>query len=1275
MFYKKEEFMKRTISLAALVTLISVQLFSRENIGVNGGRVSHAAGPKSGAAACSPGSGRTDLDLNNVRALIFTSGDMWWDLNNSPKYEVPKGSNRHSAFASALWIGGVDNGGNLKVAAMTYRQTGNDFWPGPLKLDDASITSDVCLAYDKHWKITKQEVEEYVFGVAPSPSEAIETWPGNGDASNGYPFQLAPFTDLNGDGEYDPFYRDSAGIPEHPKYDITGDLGCDAGLFGDQTIWWVFNDKGNIHSETGGFPIGLEIRAQAFSFATNNALNNMTFYKYEIINRSTFTVEDCYFGQWVDSDLGNYLDDYVGCDVGRGLGYTYNGDADDETATGYGLNPPAFGLDFFEGPFMDSDSADGISDPTVEPFALNGLGFGDGIIDNERIGMSKFVYYNNDFSITGNPEDAQDIYNYLRGRWKDGTQMVYGGSGYGTGVPTNFMFPGDTDPLGIGQMVDGAPAAPQDDWDETSEGNTPADRRFVQSAGPFTLAPGAVNTITVGAVWARASAGGPTASVELLRLVDDDAQALFDNCFSIINGPDAPFAEIVELDKAFVMNFPNTNTENIRNYRDTTAIPGFGEVSYAFQGYQVYQLKDLTVTVNDLKDPSRARLVAQCDLEDSISQVVNRYYDISIEENVPQVEVTGENEGIQNSFYFTTDAFATGDNRLINHKSYYFLVLSYSVSENTDNTFNTPYLAGRRTQGLSNLQVYTVIPHNSAPLDGGTSLQSQYGDRPSMTRIEGNGNGGNEIDLTDASVSEILSSNWSPTPTYQRNFAPVDIKVVNPLSVPDGDFEFKLLGTADTSHWTLSYNGSTYFSQSTIGSSVEEIITDWGFAVNVSKTYNPGDPASTNNGFIDATIEFADNTKRWLSFLQDEDGCDNAANWIRSGIAEATDDDPLCGDLANDNGQIYEKVLGGSFAPWPLVNRNTDGPGVSGAAVTQTLTNLKKTPSIDIVFTPDQSKWSRCPVLETNDVSATSEGGVRKLAVRSGASLGKDGNPDGTGFGMSWFPGYAINLETGERLNIAFGESSRLAEDNGRDMKFNPSSRTIYFSNGLVQNAMGGKHYIYVFGHSGDSDNDMPRYDEGQFLYQKLSQTPSPAFNTVFSDCIWVGLPLSVPAQDWLSNEVKVRLRVTKPFAKNLTSSDVVANPVNGNNPMYRFNTSDMAARRGDAAMVDSLLNLINVVPNPYYAYSSYETGQLDNRVKITNLPKDCKITIYTSNGVLVRTYNKGDEKTSLDWDLKNQAGIPISSGIYIIHVVVPGVGERVVKWFGVLRPIDLDSF
>ena len=42
-------------------------------------------------------------------------GDMWWDLADA-QYEIPKGGDKNSLFAGALWIGGVDDGGQLKVA-------------------------------------------------------------------------------------------------------------------------------------------------------------------------------------------------------------------------------------------------------------------------------------------------------------------------------------------------------------------------------------------------------------------------------------------------------------------------------------------------------------------------------------------------------------------------------------------------------------------------------------------------------------------------------------------------------------------------------------------------------------------------------------------------------------------------------------------------------------------------------------------------------------------------------------------------------------------------------------------------------------------------------------------------------------------------------------------------------------------------------------------------------------------------------------------------------
>jgi len=76
----------------------------------------------------------------------------------------------------------------------------------------------------------------------------------------------------------------------------------------------------------------------------------MTFYNYELINRGTQTLYNTYFSQYLDADVGNYADDYTGCDVSRGLGYMYNGDLIDESdggKLGYGENPPAIGCDFF----------------------------------------------------------------------------------------------------------------------------------------------------------------------------------------------------------------------------------------------------------------------------------------------------------------------------------------------------------------------------------------------------------------------------------------------------------------------------------------------------------------------------------------------------------------------------------------------------------------------------------------------------------------------------------------------------------------------------------------------------------------------------------------------------------------------------------------------------------------------------------------------------------------------------------------------------------------
>jgi hypothetical protein len=1293
---------------------------------------------------CSPGTAKTDLDLNNVRTKLLTGGDMWWDLI-SAKYEIPKGGGVSSVYAGSLWIGGLDAGGQLKVAAQTYRQDGNDFWPGPLDTVNVSTSGDQCQKYDQHYKIYLSDVERFA-GWYANPSDpqyagytipaSITDWPALGDPSKNQAHYLAPFYDNDHDGRYNPANGD------YPGFDLLGNQNCGWKLFGDESIWWVFNDKGNIHTVTNAAPIGLEVQAQAFAFSTNDDINNMTFYKYKIINRSTYTMEHTWFGQWIDMDLGYGLDDYVGCDVSRGLGYTYNGTpCDGSGGPGtYGCQPPACGCDFFQGPVADPH--DGVDNNR------------NGVVDEpgEQIIMSQFVYYNNMPSVNGDPRTGTDYYNYMKGYWRDGSHMTYGGIGYNSGVPCDFMFPGNSDPSGWGTNH-----VPQPAWTEASAGNTPGDRRFMQSAGSFTLQPGAVNYVTTGIVWARATSGGPTASVDLLRLVDDKAQALFDNCFKVLNGPAAPDVTLQELDRQLILRLSNQPTPISNNYLESyyeidpliqvESNYLFGNTislndTFRFEGYQIYQLHDATVSASDLDNVDKARLIAECDVKNGVSRIVNFVPNTALGGTVPQEMVVGADAGINHSFSITTDLFSqTASNKLVNQKTYYYMAVSYAYNDYIpyaqDVAFNSsqPKIASDVGQkqpykrGRQNIKIYSGIPHIPAPQGGGTIINGGYGAGPDITRVDGNGNGGNSLDLTDATIAAILSSTAPASRVeqieYKGGFGPVNVKVVDPLNVPSANFTLKIKGTVaggvmnPNSTWVLrnTTTGDSVVSDKTLAiyneqtlTSVKSIMPNWGISVTITQpiqTTNDGTGIGYNYtsgdyryDFLSGNMIYADNTKSWLSGIPDADGYTDF-NWIRGGTQTATSTttcDAAYNSIKGSNGYLdvaeqYSKVLGGTWAPYRLCAStqtvsgtlcNHNGPSWDQFNGNVSLTKMAQLPSIDIVLTNDQTKWSRCPVLELADEPALAENGAVKLDLRKGTSVDKGHHADPTydyPTGMGWFPGYAINVETGERLNIAFGEDSWLTAYHGRDMVWNPTSDMV---DQLGNNVWGGKHYIYVFNHNGKyltnagpaGNTNMPAYDAGAYIHTKLSTGLVTDKRNVFKDCAWVGIPMLAAGQTLLSNTVTIKLRVSRPYMTCLNgAADSATVIVNKTQPVYKFSTDGLKTVTNSLTTAKDALSIINIVPNPYYAYSSYETSQLDNRVKITNLPGKCTISIFTISGILVRQYKKDNDITYQDWDIKNSAGIPIASGLYLIHINVPGVGERILKWFGVARPIDLDSF
>ncbi len=1312
--------------------------------------------PPAKAAGCAPPTTTTFLELNNVRAMIHTAGNLWQIPNqNNSMYEIPKNSGIMALFTAALWLGGTDVNNQLKLAALRYRN-GQDYWSGPLSNVTAETNYENCKKYDKHFVTTQDMVREfnawYEAGIADGENgtntqselfpgykvpDIIKSWPAHGDVSQGQDYYLAPFFDFNSDGNYN--WQDG----DFPWYDLKRTKECSAdrkvSLYGDQNFWWVMNDKGNIHTETGADPIGMEIRAQAFAFSSNDEINNMTFYNYELINRGTQTLFNTYFGFFTDGALGDPQDDYVGCDVSRGLGYYYNGDnydGDNAGYKGYGYSPPAVGVDFFEGPYQDNDGIDnafGIG----ENEALNGIGYGDGLIDNERYGMRRFLYYSNTTNGANpsqtDPTNASDYYNYLRGFWKDGSKFVYGGSGHISSpeanplVPCDFMFPGTTDPLGWGTG-----GIPQANWTEQTANNTPNDRRFVQSAGPFVLKPGAVNNITVGVAWARSTSGEPFESVETLRRADDKAQALFENCFKVLEGPHAPDLQIQELSNQVILTISNPSNSNNFNEKyaefDPFIVSGNpnSDNFYRFQGYQIYQLKDNKTSVSDLSDPAKARLVAQCDIKDNVSKIINFEFSDDLNASIPVERVNGENKGIRHSFRVEKDLFALGSSKLVNFKRYYFIAVAYAHNNFKQYIPDDPssidgqkkrYIASRKA-AVGEVKVMEAIPHNPQPEAGGTLHYLEYGMSPEITRLDGYGNGNRALELTDNSLTTILENGFFDTPTYANGKTPINVKVVDPLNLADGYFECKfrnyISGTtgnaADTASWIVyrydEKDGElldSLSSQLTIANDNEQIIPQWGISVQIyqEKYYFSGSSsqlAIRSTTMIESTLIFADSSKRWLTGVQDNDAF-YPTNWIRSGdynpdqVLDCLPDGPTYLNPCNYKDEItidddgkFENILDGIIAPHRLVGYQADYMPLSYYNLTnpgsaKSNSSISFLPSVNIVFTTDQSLWTRCPVIETGRDSNLNSGIALPGGMRKSLSVGKNGLPDGTGNGMGWFPGYAVDLESGARLYLAFGENSFLGGENGADMIWNPTDRLV---SSVGTPLMGGVHPVYVFSYKQASINgyvsgfDFPAYIPSEaenttsnFLYQKWSEVETnsaQAKRELYGSMSWVMYPMLRAGQNLLSTEATIKLRINKEYKNLITTGK------NGGKPMYSWNMKTERTLIGSVNALKDALNLINIVPNPYNAFSEYERNRLDNRIKITNLPERCTITIYTSNGKRVRRFEKDSPITYQDWTLTNEANIPIASGIYLIHVEVPGVGERVLKAFIAMRMVDLQD-
>ena len=219
----------------------------------------------------------------------------------------------------------------------------------------------------------------------------------------------------------------------------------------------------------------------------------------------------------------------------------------------------------------------------------------------------------------------------------------------------------------------------------------------------------------------------------------------------------------------------------------------------------------------------------------------------------------------------------------------------------------------------------------------------------------------------------------------------------------------------------------------------------------------------------------------------------------------------------------------------------------------------------------------------------------------------------------------------------------------------------------------------------------MPAYDGAQYIQSQLSQKTNAAKKNVFQSAMWVNVPVLIKGKSMVNGIPPSKITYNLLAAKSFKAQRYLGDN-SGNLPTYIINSKQYGATTNNSQAAKNALDLIRVVPNPYYAHSSYESTQFDNYVKITNLPAKYTISIFTVDGTLIKTiggqtsYDTGagtvydvnnlqEPENATLWDLKNNAGVTIASGLYIIHIKADGIGEKVIKWFGVIRPLDLQDF
>ncbi len=878
---------------------------------------------------------------------------------------------------------------------------------------------------------------------------------------------------------------------------------------------------------------------------------------------------------------------------------------------------------------------DNVVDEVYGPAPAAGFDFFQGPIaeDGDTLAATSVMYF-----VNGGPRGmelprlAQEIYNIQRGLWREGQPLTATGIGIRTDGPiTKFAYPGDP--------VTGA------FWSEVNNDgngsrNQSGNRHFTVSTGPFTMRPGDSQDIVFGIVFAQSTDN--LSSITALRDADALAQAAFDAGFDItlslppppLCNPNASDAELhpgsgnclyaSELDGQahLVWGYPSTSENYLGSFDAADpflAKLDFNDKTYTFEGFNVYRYPTSSFA------PEQREHVATFDVVNGVTKVIDLepVFDSEVGDLSQRVlSARGTDSGIQYNFPLSN---------LTNYTDYYYGVSAYAYSPNS-----TPKVLESPPTDI------TVRPSRIASTEGGSSLNSDVTSDSLAAAVTQRGQGIVTWRIVDP--AQVTGSN------YLVEFISLD-DVEGPGGASGaGKLAYKVVRESDGK---VIIDGADYFARTGEETpQAKNVLAFDGLAVSMDA------PAPAFDAFsVVANAAGPLSPPAWA-----------AASWQGfPGPAGV----PASGAVGVPGQQsTIDSIFGWLIHTWPNGSRAsyaaflartfqyTGGFGASFNGIGHIIPD-----DVEIRFTGNGKAWIKPGWAEVH-------GGAVVDVPFEWWNVGT--SPDASD-DVRLAP-FLFDLNDDGRWNILYDALDPAASPGWADHEISsagndPWTEPVYVMHPTndtpgqqgYEDAMAKYEELGAGGiDAGCSDwyyapgaADIPECDVWNYLSRMVF---------VF----WDGGDVSTAAgpEDYVMSEPEIgtvfRIATTKPHLP----GDV-----------FRIATAGMGRTAGDAGILEASIDDIGIVPNPYRGRSAYETGNEDRRTRFTNMPQTATISIYTVRGTLIRTLYKDGPSTSLDWNLTTDSNSAVGSGMYFIHIDVPGVGEKVMKFGVINRETNINVF